>query len=128
MKAIVANRLIDGEVVYWNAGAWKARFGEAELFDADEAAEEAVAKANVPTSVVDCYLIDVEPEGGTFTADGQYFIVNLQDNNAYIVFDVTLRKYVRMEGYGYKEMTMAATISISSNRRTSSPARRDSTT
>ena len=66
MKAIVANRLIDGEVVYWNAGAWKARFGEAELFDADEAAEEAVAKANVPTSVVDCYLIDVEPEGDGF--------------------------------------------------------------
>jgi hypothetical protein len=51
---------------------------------------------------------DVEPEGGTFTADGQYFIVNLQDNNAYIVFDVVRRKYVRMEGYGYKEMTMDA--------------------
>ena len=56
----------------------------------------------------DSVSFDVEPEGGAFTADGRYFIVNLQDNNAYIVFDVALRKYVRMEGYGYKEMTMDA--------------------
>ncbi len=61
MKAIVANRLIDGEVVYWNHGAWKARFGEAELFDND--AEAALAEANKPLVVVDCYLIDVADEG-----------------------------------------------------------------
>lgn len=66
MKAIVANRLIDGEVVYWNAGAWKERFGEAELFDDNEIAEAAVAEANVPTAVIDCYLIDVEDEGDGF--------------------------------------------------------------
>lgn len=63
MKAIVANRLIDGEVVYWNAGAWKSRFGEAELYDADDAAESALGVANNPLNVVDCYLIDVADDG-----------------------------------------------------------------
>jgi sulfite reductase (NADPH) hemoprotein beta-component len=63
MKAIVANRLTDGEVVYWNQGAWKARFGEAELFNNDNEAEAALADANKPLVVVDCYLIDVADEG-----------------------------------------------------------------
>jgi hypothetical protein len=63
MKAIVANRLIDGEVVYWNEGAWKSHFAEAEIFDDDAAAESAAAQANQPLEVVDCYLIDVEDEG-----------------------------------------------------------------
>jgi hypothetical protein len=63
MKAIVANRLIDGEVVYWNHGAWKSRFGEAQLFDNDNEADTALAKANKPLVVVDCYLIDVADEG-----------------------------------------------------------------
>ena len=47
VKAIVANKLIDGEVVYWNAGVWKTRFGEAQLFAEDEAAgRSAQVKAN----------------------------------------------------------------------------------
>ncbi len=62
MKAIVANTLIDGEVVYWNAGVWVTRFGQAQLFAEDEVAESALAKANQPTSVVDCYVIDVAEE------------------------------------------------------------------
>ena len=36
MKALTANRLDDGEVVFWNAGAWVERFADAELFDDDE--------------------------------------------------------------------------------------------
>lgn len=63
MKAIVANRLTDGEVIYWNHGGWEPRFGKAELFEADEAAEAALALANKPNEVVDCYLIDVADEG-----------------------------------------------------------------
>ena len=63
MKAIVANRLIDGEVVYWNHGAWKSRFGEAELFTDDDEAEAHLAQANKPLAVVDCYLIEVADEG-----------------------------------------------------------------
>ena len=29
MKALTANRLIDGEVVFWSRGRWVERFGEA---------------------------------------------------------------------------------------------------
>ena len=35
MKALTANRLIDGEVVFWDRGQWVERFGRAELFDDD---------------------------------------------------------------------------------------------
>ena len=65
MKALTANRLSDGEVVFWNAGQWVERFADAELFDADEpaAAAEEAGKAQ-PTVVIDAYLIDlVESEG-----------------------------------------------------------------
>ena len=51
---------------------------------------------------------DLEPEGGDFTADGRYFMVNIQDNNAYIMFDISLGKYIFMSGYGYKAQTMDA--------------------
>ncbi len=65
MKALTANRLIDGEVVFWNAGQWVERFAEAELFAAEEPATEAEAHAkNQPTVVVEPYLIDlIESEG-----------------------------------------------------------------
>ena len=61
MKALTANRLLDGEVVFWSQGAWKSRFGEAELFDDQAVADAAVLKAQQPTVVVEPYLIDVEP-------------------------------------------------------------------
>ncbi|CAN5281691.1 DUF2849 domain-containing protein [soil metagenome] len=59
MKAITANRLADGDVVFWNAGQWVERFGEAEVFTDDAAAEAAVAKAVQPTVVVEPYVIDL---------------------------------------------------------------------
>jgi sulfite reductase (NADPH) hemoprotein beta-component len=69
MKAITANRLIDGEVVFWKAGAWVDGFGDAQLFgegqDAEVEAAVASAKAQ-PTVIVDPYPIDlmtVEGEG-----------------------------------------------------------------
>ena len=63
MKAIVANSLREGDVVYWNAGAWVSRFREAEIFAEDSAVEAALAVANNPLKVVDCYPIDVADEG-----------------------------------------------------------------
>ena len=61
MKVITANRLIDGEVVFWQAGQWVERFADAELFADDDAAGPAgvdAAKAQ-PTVIVDPYLIDL---------------------------------------------------------------------
>ena len=67
MKAITANRLIDGEGVFWKAGAWVEGFGDAQLFDESQAAEvEAVvvkAKGQA-TVIVDPYPIDLAPVDG----------------------------------------------------------------
>lgn len=66
MRAITANRLIDGEVVFWNEGAWVERFADAQVFQDDGEAEVALEGARQPTVVVDPYFIDVEeaPTGG----------------------------------------------------------------
>lgn len=65
MKALTANRLTDGEVVFWNAGVWRERFGEAQLFEDDVAADaaETFAKGQV-TLLVEPYLIDVAAVDG----------------------------------------------------------------
>lgn len=59
MKAITANRLADGEVVFWNQGRWVERFVEAEVFHEDAPAEAALAQAVQPTVVVEPYVIDL---------------------------------------------------------------------
>jgi len=61
MKALTANRLTDGEVVFWASGAWVERFARAEVFADDAVAEaaEAVARTAV-TQAVDPYLIDLQ--------------------------------------------------------------------
>ena len=51
---------------------------------------------------------DLEPEGGAFTADGNTFVVNFQDNNGYAIFDVSAGKYTYMAGYGSEAMSMDA--------------------
>ena len=62
MRALTANRLADGEAVFWNAGRWVERFIEAQLFEAPQVAEAAEAEAKAQqTLVVDPYLIDVIP-------------------------------------------------------------------
>jgi hypothetical protein len=62
MKALTANRLADGEVVFWANGAWVEHFGRAEIFVDDPAAEavEIAARAAI-TQAVDPYLIEVQP-------------------------------------------------------------------
>ena len=66
MKALTANRLTDGEVVFWKAGQWVERFADAELWADDDAAgveAETLAKGQI-TVVVEPYLIDLmESEG-----------------------------------------------------------------
>jgi len=66
MKAITANRLIDGEVVFWNAGQWVERFADAQLWQDDDpkAVETEALGKSQGTVVVDVYLIDlIESEG-----------------------------------------------------------------
>lgn len=66
MKAVTANRLIDGEVVFWKAGAWVEGFGEAQLFDDDQTdgVEAAVAAGKAaPREIVDPYPIDLVAVG-----------------------------------------------------------------
>ncbi|HZZ36892.1 MAG TPA: DUF2849 domain-containing protein [Caulobacteraceae bacterium] len=67
MKALTANRLTDGEVVFWKAGRWVERFADADLWDDEDAAAE-LAEAHGKTEitlVVEPYLIDIAPtEGG----------------------------------------------------------------
>jgi hypothetical protein len=70
MRALTANRLIDGEVVFWTDGRWVERFGDAQLFgeDAQAAAEAAEAHAKTQTTtVVEPYLIDLIDAGGIWT-------------------------------------------------------------
>ncbi len=67
MKAITANRLIDGEVVFWKSGQWVERFADAELFTDDNPGDDALAAAQSQvTTVVEAYFIDVTevPTGG----------------------------------------------------------------
>ena len=66
MKVLTANRLIDGEVVFWANGQWVERFGDADLFaDDDPAGQAAEAHGkNQPTVVVEPYLIDLMPSEG----------------------------------------------------------------
>ena len=63
MNVLIANRLIDGEVVFWTQGRWVERFGEAEHFeDGAPAAEAAEAQAKSQrTVVVEPYLIEIAP-------------------------------------------------------------------
>ncbi len=67
MKAVTANRLTDGEVVFWKAGAWVDGFGDAQLFDETQEAEveSVVAAAKTqPTVIVEPYAIDLAPVDG----------------------------------------------------------------
>ena len=67
MKALTANRLIDGEVVFWANGVWVEQFAKAELFYDSAAQEAAVALAKTEfTTVVEPYLFDVAEQGGIF--------------------------------------------------------------
>lgn len=64
MKAVTANRLSDGAVVYLNEDRnWTADVRQAARYDAD-AAEAALSQAQArATEIADVYLIDISEEG-----------------------------------------------------------------
>ena len=67
MKALTANELLTGDVVFWNRGEWVERFAQAEVFEDDAAAVAAEAEAASQGGWAGTapYLIDLQP-----TADG----------------------------------------------------------
>lgn len=64
MKALVANSLLTGDVVFWNKGRWVERFAEAELFDGEPAEAAETAAKSQSRTVVDAYLIDLMDSEG----------------------------------------------------------------
>ena len=70
LQMLTANRLRDGDVVYWRAGAWVAAFGEGDVFAAEtdaDAALDAAKKTVAANVVVNPYLFDVRQEEGGIT-------------------------------------------------------------
>ncbi len=66
-RVLTANRLIDGEVVFWSGQDWVDSFARALIFDDGDPAETAEADAKTEvTRLVDPYLIEVMEMGGRF--------------------------------------------------------------
>lgn len=64
---LTANRLREGEVVYWRAGAWTARLADAEIFADKKSADSALKVADDAVKdrvVVAPYLFEVHVEDG----------------------------------------------------------------
>lgn len=65
-QMLTANRLQDGAVLYWRAGAWAESFDEGEVFQAAAEADAALAQAQsfvAGNVVVNPYLFDLAPDG-----------------------------------------------------------------
>ena len=61
-QAVTANRLNDGEVVYYKNNGWIENFAEAEIADGQEAAEVLLSRActeNMEAFILDPYLFEV---------------------------------------------------------------------
>jgi hypothetical protein len=67
LRVLTANRLIDGEVVFWSGQEWVESFAQALVFAQGELAEAAEAEAKTEVRrLVDPYLIEVMEMGGRF--------------------------------------------------------------
>jgi hypothetical protein len=67
-QVLTANRLRDGEVVYWRAGEWLTAFPAAEVFPEAAGAEAALSAAGESVRdrvVVNPYLFDVREDAGS---------------------------------------------------------------
>jgi hypothetical protein len=59
---LTANRLVDGDVVYWRAGVWVEAFGDGEVFSATAEADAALEAARTSVAanvVVNPYLFEL---------------------------------------------------------------------
>jgi len=68
-QMLTANRLRDGDVVYWRAGGWVEAFEQGDVFAAEadaEAALRAAGKSVAENIVVNPYLFDVRAEEDGF--------------------------------------------------------------
>jgi hypothetical protein len=63
-QVLTANRLSDGEVVFFGSGHWVGHISEADIFIGDAGAPALAAAEAQPTVVVAPYLIDVTPTAG----------------------------------------------------------------
>jgi len=64
---LTANRLKDGDVLYWKSGGWVLRLAEGDVFAEEKAAEAALASAQADVTgnkVVAPYLFEVRLENG----------------------------------------------------------------
>ncbi|HWD48580.1 MAG TPA: DUF2849 domain-containing protein [Rhizomicrobium sp.] len=71
IQVLTANRLRDGDVVYWRNGAWVEAFTDAEVFAEKFAADTALAAAQkfvTDRIVVNPYLFGVRVDGGQVRA------------------------------------------------------------
>ena len=70
-QVLTANRLRDGDVVYWRGGVWVDHFADADVFDGRPAADAALAAAQAFVTgrvVVNPYLFGVRQENGRVRA------------------------------------------------------------
>ena len=71
LQVLTANRLRDGDVVYWRDGEWVEHFRDADVFDGKTTADEALAAAQAFVKgrvVVNPYLFGVRDEAGRLRA------------------------------------------------------------
>ena len=67
-QMLTANRLKDGDVLYWRAGAWVEALKDGEIFHEQAAADAALSAAQESVNgnaVVNPYFFDVRIQGGT---------------------------------------------------------------
>ena len=67
LQMLTANRLVDGDVVYWRAGGWVEAFIDGDVFGEKEAAQSALDAAGkfvAKNLVVSPYLFEVREDGG----------------------------------------------------------------
>lgn len=71
LQILTANRLRDGDVVYWKNGVWVEHFRDADVFEGKTSADAALAAAQAFVTrrvVVNPYLFGVREEAGLMRA------------------------------------------------------------
>jgi sulfite reductase (NADPH) hemoprotein beta-component len=64
LQVLTANRLLDGDVVFWSGADWVEAFGDARLFQPGEGDASLTDAKALTTVLIDPYLIDVTLSDG----------------------------------------------------------------